>query len=108
MSRQEGRGSGARAEGNRPNRRARFDYRIEDTYEAGRAPGDPGEITPGRPRVADDGFAQISDGEVWLHNVHIPQYTEGTWTNHEPRRTRKLLLHRKEIEKLSSRTAEKG
>jgi SsrA-binding protein len=91
------------------NRRARFDYRIEDTYEAGLVltGTEVKSLRAGRASLTD-GFAQISDGEVWLHNVHIPQYTQGTWTNHEPRRTRKLLLHRKEIEKLSSRTAEQG
>jgi len=91
------------------NRRARFDYRIEDTYEAGLVltGTEVKSLRAGRASLTD-GFAQISDGEVWLHNVHIPEYTQGTWTNHEPRRTRKLLLHRKEIEKLSSRTAEQG
>ena len=91
------------------NRRARYDYRIEDTYEAGLVltGTEVKSLRAGRASLAD-GFAQISDGEVWLHNVHIPEYTQGTWTNHEPRRTRKLLLHRKEIEKLSARTAEQG
>jgi SsrA-binding protein len=91
------------------NRRARFDYRIENTYEAGLmlTGTEVKSLRAGRASLTD-GFAQISDGEVWLHNVHIPEYTQGTWTNHEPRRTRKLLLHRKEIEKLSSRTAEQG
>ncbi len=55
-----------------------------------------------------DGFAQITDGEIWLHGVHIPQYVQGTWTNHEPRRIRKLLLHRKEIDRLARATAEGG
>ncbi len=55
-----------------------------------------------------DGFAQISDGEMWLHGVHIPEYAQGTWTNHEPKRPRKLLLHRKEIDKLASEIAERG
>jgi SsrA-binding protein len=64
-------------------------------------------LRAGRASLAD-GFAQISDGEVWLHNVHIPEYTQGTWTNHDVRRTRKLLLHRKEIDKLASETAEQG
>jgi len=79
------------------NRRAYHDYRIEDTYEAGL-------VLTG----TQDGFAQISDGEVWLHNVHIPEYTEGTWTNHTPRRIRKLLLHRREIDKLGREVAEQG
>jgi SsrA-binding protein len=62
---------------------------------------------PGRASLTD-GFGQISDHEVWLHNVHIPEYTQGTWTNHEPRRTRKLLMHRREIDKLASETTERG
>ncbi len=103
MAREQGRKAIAR------NRRARYDYRIEDTYEAGLVltGTEVKSLRAGRASLTD-GFAQISDGEVWLHNVHIPEYTQGTWTNHEPRRTRKLLLHRKEIEKLSSRTAEQG
>ncbi|HEY3737014.1 MAG TPA: SsrA-binding protein SmpB, partial [Jatrophihabitans sp.] len=55
-----------------------------------------------------DGFAQIDDGEIYLHNVHIPEYTHGTWTNHEPRRRRKLLLHRMEIERLIGKTKQSG
>jgi SsrA-binding protein len=55
-----------------------------------------------------DGFATVSDGEVWLQGVHIPEYTQGTWTNHEPRRQRKLLLHREEIERLLGKTRESG
>jgi len=55
-----------------------------------------------------DGFGQITDSEAWLHGVHIPEYTQGTWTNHEPRRTRKLLLHRKEIDRLASSINERG
>ena len=103
MAREQGRKVIAR------NRRARYDYRIEDTYEAGLVltGTEVKSLRAGRASLAD-GFAQISDGEVWLHNVHIPEYTQGTWTNHEPRRTRNLLLHRTEIEKLSSRTAEQG
>ena len=52
--------------------------------------------------------ALIKDGEVWLQGVHIPEYTEGTWTNHEPRRSRKLLLHKMEIARLISKTRETG
>ena len=55
-----------------------------------------------------DGFAVLKDGEAWLNNVNIPEYDQGTWTNHEPRRPRKLLLHRREIERLIGRTAERG
>ena len=103
MAREQGRKVIAR------NRRARYDYRIEDTYEAGLVltGTEVKSLRAGRASLAD-GFGQISDGEVWLHNVHIPEYTQGTWTNHEPRRTRKLLLHRREIDKLSAATAEQG
>jgi SsrA-binding protein len=91
------------------NRRARYDYAIEDVYEAGVAltGTEVKSLRAGRASLAD-AFAQVSDGEVWLHNVHIPEYAMGTWTNHEPRRTRKLLLHRGEIERLIRKTAEPG
>jgi SsrA-binding protein len=91
------------------NRRAFHDYRIEDTYEAGvvLTGTEVKSLRAGRASLAD-GFAQISDGEVWLHNVHIPEYVQGTWTNHTPRRIRKLLLHRKEIDRLGRDTAEQG
>ena len=55
-----------------------------------------------------EGYAMITEGEAWLHGVHIPEYTQGTWTNHEPRRVRKLLLHRKEIDRLARVTSEGG
>ncbi len=55
-----------------------------------------------------DGFATIDDGEVFLRNVHIPEYDQGSWTNHEPRRVRKLLLHRAEIQRLIGKTKESG
>ena len=55
-----------------------------------------------------DGFATIDDGEVYLRNVHIPEYDQGSWTNHEPRRVRKLLLHRGEILRLIGKTKESG
>jgi len=91
------------------NRRAYHDYRIEDTYEAGLVltGTEVKSLRAGRASLAD-GFAQITDGEVWLHNVHIPEYVQGTWTNHTPRRIRKLLLHRKEIDRLASKIAEQG
>jgi SsrA-binding protein len=91
------------------NRRARHDYQILDTYEAGLVltGTEVKSLRLGRASLAD-GFAEISDGEVWLHNVHIPEYLQGTWTNHTPRRIRKLLLHRAEIERLVSRTTEQG
>jgi SsrA-binding protein len=91
------------------NRRARHDYQIEDVYEAGLVltGTEVKSLRAGRASLSD-GFAQITDGEAWLHNVHIPEYVQGTWTNHEPRRIRKLLMHRKEIDRLSSETAERG
>jgi len=91
------------------NRRARHDYHIIDVYEAGLAltGTEVKSLRAGRASLAD-GFAMVSGGEAWLHNVHIPEYTQGTWTNHEPRRIRKLLLHKKEIDKLASETAERG
>jgi len=91
------------------NRRAYHDFHVEDTYEAGLVltGTEVKSLRAGRASLAD-GFAQVADGEVWLHNVHIPEYTQGTWTNHAPRRTRKLLLHRREIDRLASKTAEQG
>ena len=90
MAREQGRKVIAR------NRRARYDYRIEDTFEAGLVltGTEVKSLRAGRASLAD-GFTQISDGEVWLHNIHIPEYTQGTWTNHDVRRTRKLQLHRR-------------
>jgi SsrA-binding protein len=91
------------------NRRAYHDYFIEDTYEAGLVltGTEVKSLRAGRASLAD-GFAQITDGEVWLHNVHIPEYAQGTWTNHTPRRIRKLLLHRKEIDRLAAKVSEQG
>jgi SsrA-binding protein len=91
------------------NRRARHDYHIEDVVEAGLVltGTEVKSLRAGRASLTD-GFGQFADGELWLHGVHIPQYTQGTWTNHEPRRPRKLLLHRKEIDRLASKTAERG
>jgi len=91
------------------NRRARYDYHIEDVLEAGLVltGTEVKSLRAGRASLTD-GFGQISDSEVWLHGVHIPEYTQGTWTNHEPRRIRKLLLHRNEIDRLARTTAERG
>ena len=91
------------------NRRARHDYTIEDTVEAGLVltGTEVKSLRAGRATLTE-GFGQITSNEAWLHGVHIPQYTQGTWTNHEPRRTRKLLLHRREIDKLASSIQERG
>jgi SsrA-binding protein len=91
------------------NRRARHDYHIEDTVEAGLVltGTEVKSLREGRASLVD-GYAAEKDGEIWLHNVHIPEYTQGTWTNHEPRRARKLLLHREQIRKLAGKTRETG
>jgi SsrA-binding protein len=91
------------------NRRAYHDYHVEDTFEAGLVltGTEVKSLREGRASLAD-GFAQITGDEAWLHNVHIPEYIGGTWTNHAPRRIRKLLLHRKEIDRLASKIAEQG
>jgi SsrA-binding protein len=91
------------------NRRARHDYTILDTLEAGLVltGTEVKSLRAGRASLVD-AFAQITDGEVWLHQLHIPEYTEGTWTNHAPRRKRKMLLHRNQIEKLAAETRDGG
>jgi SsrA-binding protein len=91
------------------NRRARHDYAILETYEAGivLTGTEVKSLRQGRASLTD-AFATLDGGEVFLRNMHIPEYTQGTWTNHEPRRTRKLLLHRQEIAKLIGKTKESG
>jgi SsrA-binding protein len=91
------------------NRRARHDYEIMDSYEAGivLTGTEVKSLRAGRASLAD-AYASVEDGEVWLRGVHIPEYDQGSWTNHEPRRIRKLLLHRKEILRLIGKTREGG
>ena len=91
------------------NRRARHDYSLLDEYEAGVAllGTEVKSLRLGRASLID-AFATVDDGEVWLRNLHIAEYTQGSWTNHEPRRTRKLLLHRGEIERLIGKIREGG
>lgn len=91
------------------NRKARHDYTILDTYEAGLAltGTEVKSLRAGRASLVD-AFAQESGGEIWLHGMHIPEYAMGTWTNHEPRRVRKLLLHRGEINRLRGKLRESG
>ena len=91
------------------NRKARHDYAVEDTYEAGLVlqGTEVKSLREGRASLVD-GFVDIDRGEAWLHGVHIPEYSQGTWTNHSARRKRKLLLNRAEIEKLERKTSEKG
>lgn len=91
------------------NKKARHEYFIEDTYEAGvvLTGTEVKSLREGRASLVD-GFAQVRDGEIWMHNVHIPEYNQGTWNNHAPRRMRKLLLHRSEIQKLIGKSKETG
>ena len=92
------------------NRKARHDYHLDDTFEAGIAlmGTEVKALRAGRASLVD-GFVSVDDGgEAWLENVHIPEYSQGTWTNHAPRRRRKLLLHRSEILRLQQATREKG
>jgi len=91
------------------NRKARHDYHIEDVYEAGivLSGTEVKSLRAGRASLID-GFASIEGGEVFLENVHIPEYTPGTWNNHPSRRKRKLLLNRAEIYKLTGKIKESG
>ncbi len=91
------------------NRKARHDYAILDTYEAGMAltGTEVKSLRAGRASLVD-AFAQERSGELYLHGMHIPEYTHGTWTNHEPRRVRKLLLKRAEIDRLMGKVREGG
>jgi SsrA-binding protein len=91
------------------NRKARHDYDIEDTIEAGVVliGSEIKSIRAGRANLRD-GYAAIEDGEVWLHNVHIAPYDPASRYGHEPRRKRKLLLHKREIARLERRVQEKG
>ncbi|HYI59146.1 MAG TPA: SsrA-binding protein SmpB [Microlunatus sp.] len=91
------------------NRKARHDFHIGETYEAGLALSgtEVKSLRDGRATLSD-AFATVDDGEVWLRAAHIPEYSHGTWTNHTARRTRKLLLHRKEIDKIARELETKG
>ncbi|MEI7476444.1 MAG: SsrA-binding protein SmpB [Actinomycetes bacterium] len=91
------------------NKKARHDYSIEDVFECGivLTGTEVKSLRMGRASLID-GFAMVDKGELWLSGVHIPEYTQGTWTNHTPRRNRKLLVHAAEIRKLSARMKEGG
>ena len=86
------------------NRKARHDYKILDTYEAGvvLVGTEIKSLREGNASLVE-AFATIDNGEVWLRNLHIPEYSMGSWTNHSPRRTRKLLMHRREIDSLEGK-----
>lgn len=91
------------------NRKARHDYHIGDRVEAGMVltGTEVKSLRAGRASLVD-GFATVDDGEVWLRNVTIPEYTFGTNANHRPTRNRKLLLHRREIDKLERAVSDSG
>jgi len=91
------------------NKKARHDYSIEDVFECGLVltGTEVKSLRMGRASLID-GFAMVDKGELWLSGVHIPEYTQGTWTNHTPRRDRKLLVHAAEIRKLTARMKEGG
>ncbi|MEU7814669.1 SsrA-binding protein SmpB [Pseudonocardia sp. NPDC049154] len=91
------------------NRRARHDYAVLEEFEAGVAlmGTEVKSLRLGRASLVD-AYATVDEGEVWLRGLHIPEYTHGSWTNHEPRRTRKLLLHKYEIERLIGKIREGG
>ena len=91
------------------NKKARHDYAILNTYEAGLVLTGT-EIKSIRAKRVNltDGFAQVRNGEAWLMNIHISEYTQGNRFNHDPLRNRKLLLHKKEIARLSGETQDKG
>ncbi len=91
------------------NRRVRFDYYVEDTFEAGLAlQGTEVKALRAGEASIKESYAEIRDGQVWLVNANIPEYSHGNRLNHEPRRPRKLLLHAREIEKLFGAVERKG
>lgn len=91
------------------NRKARHDYHIDDTFEAGIAltGTEIKSIRAGRVSLRDS-YATVKEGELWLLNTHIAPYLHGTYANHEPRRPRKLLMHRREINRITGKLQEKG
>ena len=91
------------------NKKARHDYSIEDTFECGLVllGTEVKSLRLGRASLID-GFAMVEEGELWLSGVHIPEYTQGTWTNHAPRRIRKLLVHKSELIKLTAKLKGSG
>ncbi len=91
------------------NRKARHDYSIDEVYEAGiQLTGtEVKSLRAGRATITD-GYGYFDGTELWLKGVHIPEYDLGTWTNHEPRRSRKLLLHKEEIRRIAGKVKDTG
>lgn len=91
------------------NRRARFDYEILETVEAGLAlTGTEIKSIRGRRVSLSDSYARQRDGEMWLHNLHIDEYSPAARNNHDPKRPRKLLLHKRQIEDLARASDQRG
>ena len=91
------------------NRRARFDYEILTVYEAGLmlVGSEVKSLRQGRASLSDS-YASVNDGELWLVNSHIPEFKQANRLNHEPRRARKLLLNKREIQRLSGGIQREG
>jgi SsrA-binding protein len=91
------------------NRQASYRYHLLDKWECGMVltGTEVKSLREGKAQIKD-GYATLVNGEVWLYNVHIPPYAPATRENHEPERPRKLLMHRREIERLIGKTKEKG
>lgn len=92
------------------NKKATHDYFIEDRYEAGLAltGTEVKALRMGRASLTEAWVELDRNGEAWLQGAHIPEYLQGTWNNHSPRRKRKLLLHRAELDRLAQRVRAKG
>ena len=91
------------------NRKARFDYEVVDDVEAGMVlrGTEVKSLRDGKVQLLD-AYVRIERGEAWMYHAHIAEYSHGTYANHEPTRTRKLLLHRRELDKLEQKVKEKG
>jgi SsrA-binding protein len=91
------------------NRRARHDYHLSDKVEAGIVlSGTEVKSLRGGQATLQQAYAEVRDGEAWLNGLHIPEYNEGNRANHDPDRPRKLLLHRREIDRMYGQVREKG
>jgi SsrA-binding protein len=91
------------------NRRARYEYFIEDVVEAGIAlAGTEVKALRGGEGSIAEAYAEVKDGQVWLVNANIPEFSHGNRFNHEPKRPRKLLLHERQIEKMGAAVARQG
>ena len=91
------------------NRQARFRYELLEKLECGLVlTGTEVKSLRGGKAQLKDGYAAVSEGELWLHNVHIPPYPPAAQANHDPERDRKLLVHRRELERLIGKTKERG